>query len=187
MMGRGRRAVLFDRDGTLSVSTPDYVIHPRDLILVPGVLEALGRLANAGWRAAVCTNQACIGKGLVDAATVDAIHAEISRRAAAHGGVIDGFHVCPHRPEEGCTCRKPRPGLLLDAARDHGYDLARSYFVGDSMRDLEAGSSAGATPLFVLTGDDPVARSAHPSALTFANAAAAIDWVLDRARREDAR
>ncbi len=180
MKGPGRRAVLFDRDGTLSAATAQYVTREEDLAPIPGVLAALGRLTRAGWRIAVCTNQACIGKGIAPASAVDAIHARLERLAAEHGARLDGIHVCPHRPDEGCDCRKPRPGLLLDAARAGGYDLARSYFVGDSMRDLEAGRAAGATPLLVLTGDDPAARRAHPPELTFPDAAAAADWVIAR-------
>jgi histidinol-phosphate phosphatase family protein len=175
-----KAAVLFDRDGTLNESPRTFVTRLEELIPIPGAFESVARLHRAGWGVAVCTNQSCIGQGIVSAKTVEEIHRECARLAAWAGGRIDGFHVCPHRPDDDCSCRKPHPGLLLEAADRHGYDLARSYFVGDSMRDLEAGSAAGATALLVLTGGDERARLAHPPSLVFADAAAAVDWILSR-------
>ncbi len=176
----GRPAVLLDRDGTLNVNPPSYVRRVEELVPIPGAFEAVGRLCSAGWAIAVCTNQACIGKGLVTAAEVARIHEECARLAARHGGVIDGFHVCPHRPDEGCTCRKPLPGLLLEAARAHGYDLTRSYFVGDSPRDVEAGRAAGATPMLVGSGSADGALADSGPTLVFDDVAAAAEWILAR-------
>lgn len=180
--GGGRAAVLFDRDGTLNASPPPttFVTSLDEFIPIPGAFESLAKLCRAGWRVAVCTNQSCIGQGIVSAETVDAIHRECQRLLELQGGRFDGFHVCPHRPDENCPCRKPRPGLLLDAARDHGYDLSRSFFVGDSVRDLQAGSAAGATSLLVMTGGDGRARAAQPAERTFADVPAAVDWILRR-------
>jgi histidinol-phosphate phosphatase family protein len=178
--GRGRPAVLLDRDGTLNVSPGSYLTRVEELVPIPGAFEAVGRLCHAGWAIAVCTNQACIGKGLVTAAAVDRIHEECARLAARCGGVFDGFHVCPHRPDEGCTCRKPLPGLLLEAARVHGYDLARSYFVGDSPRDVEAGLAAGATPVLVRSGDGDGVPADLATTLVFDDVAAAAEWILAR-------
>jgi D-glycero-D-manno-heptose 1,7-bisphosphate phosphatase len=176
--GGGRAAVLFDRDGTLNASPATFVTSLQEFIPIPGAFEGVGRLCRAGWGVAVCTNQSCIGQGIASAETIEEIHRECARLAASHGGRFDGFHVCPHRPDENCACRKPRPGLLLEAALRHGYDLTRSFFVGDTMRDLEAGRAAGATALLVMTGGDERARAAQPPELVFPDVAAAVDWIL---------
>jgi D-glycero-D-manno-heptose 1,7-bisphosphate phosphatase len=175
-----RPAVLLDRDGTLNVNHPDYVKTLEEFQAIPGAFEAVGALRGAGWPVAVVTNQSAIGRGLTTAESVDRIHSECERIAASYGGSFDGFHVCPHAPDEGCECRKPLPGLILEAARAHGYDLFRSYYIGDSLRDMAAGRAAGATSLLVLTGHGRQASARHPKHLTFANLAEAVDWILAR-------
>jgi len=175
-----RPAVLLDRDGTLNLNPVEYVTSLDDFRPVPGALEAVGKLCRAGWPVAIATNQSCIGRGLATAADVERIHEELRRAAARHGGSFDGIYVCPHAPEEGCSCRKPLPGLLLEAAKDHDYDLFRSYVVGDSVRDLVAGRAAGATPLLVLTGHGEDARGEHPADRIFPSVVEAVDWILAR-------
>jgi D-glycero-D-manno-heptose 1,7-bisphosphate phosphatase len=184
--GARRRAVLLDRDGTLNDPPGHYVTRLEELIPIPGAFEAVGRLCRAGWGVSIVTNQAGIGKGLVDAATVDAIHDECRRLAAVHGGVFDGIHVCPDLPESDSPRRKPKPGLLLEAAEEHGYDLFRSYMIGDSERDLGAGRAAGATPLLVRTGhgEEVAAAGRHPADRTFLSLAEAVDWLLAEPRGE---
>jgi D-glycero-D-manno-heptose 1,7-bisphosphate phosphatase len=176
----GRAAVLFDRDGTLNVSPPPtrFVTRPEEFIPIPGALESVAKICRAGWPVAVCTNQSCIGQGIVSAETVKLIHVKCEIILELYGGGFDGIYVCPHRPDENCPCRKPRPGMLLDAARDHGYDLSRSFFIGDSLRDLQAGNAAGATPLLVMTGGDERARAVQPADRVFPDVSAAIDWIL---------
>jgi D-glycero-D-manno-heptose 1,7-bisphosphate phosphatase len=180
--GGGRAAVLFDRDGTLNVGPPPttFVTRLEEFIPIPGAIEAVAKLCRAGWRVAMCTNQSCIGQGIVSREMVDRINRECARLLELHGGSFDGIYVCPHRPDENCPCRKPRPGMLLDAARDHGYDLLRSYFVGDSLRDLQAGEAAGATPLLVMTGGDEHARAEQPPDRVFTDVPEAVDWILRR-------
>ncbi len=174
------RAVLLDRDGTLNEPSDYYVRSVEEFVPIPGAFEAVGRLCRAGWRVAVVTNQSCIGKGIVDAATVDAIHAECRRRAEAHGGVFDDFYVSPDRPDADSRTRKPRPALLLAAARDHGYDLPRSFTIGDAARDLEAGRAAGTRSLLVLTGHGEKTRAEtdHPAEHTFPSLVEAVDRIL---------
>lgn len=176
---RRRAAVLFDRDGTINLPPKDYVIDPQDFVPVPGVFEALARLSRAGLGVAICTNQSCIHKGIVPEKTVDAIHEKCHGLAEAAGGRVDGIYVCPHRPEEDCFCRKPRPGLLLDAMRIHHFDPARTYFVGDSLRDLAAARAARITPVFVRTGNDASLSSNEVGARSFATAVEAVDWILE--------
>jgi len=177
-----RPAVFLDRDGTLNVSPDHYLTSLDDFEPIPGAFEAVGRLTAAGWPVAVVTNQGCLGRGLVERAEVDRIHAECERLAARHGGRFDGFYVCPDPPEAPTDRRKPEPGMLLEAARDHGYDRFRSYMIGDSERDLLAGRAAGATSLLVLTGHGAGVRAAgrHPAGLTFPTVAEAVDWILRR-------
>lgn len=139
-----RRGILFDRDGVLNRQVVGgYVLRPEDFEWLPGVREALARVSAAGRVCAVVTNQACIGRGLVSAAGVRAIHDRMLAEAAAAGGRIDGVFVCPHRPEDSCGCRKPRPGLLYEAARALGLDLVNSALIGDSESDVEAATAAG--------------------------------------------
>lgn len=179
-----RPAVLLDRDGTLNVDLPEGVPRFEDFVPIPGAFEAVGRLTQAGWPVAVVTNQSVIGRGLATQETVDAIHAECARLAALHGGRFDGFYVSPDPPGSDSPRRKPYPGLLFEAAQEHDYDLLRSYMVGDSARDLVAGRAAGATPLLVLTGRGrtTLAERGHPADRTFADLAAAVEWILSRAR-----
>lgn len=181
-----RRAVLLDRDGTLNVDLTDGVRRIEDFVPIPGSFEAVGRLCAAGWGVAVVTNQSVIGRGWAPAETVDAVHRECERLAAIHGGRFDGFHVCPDPPGSDSPRRKPRPGLLFEAAQAHGYDLFRSYMIGDSVRDLVAGRAAGATPLLVLTGKgwQTQQEGGHPPVRAFMDLAEAVDWILARPREE---
>ncbi len=177
-----RPAILLDRDGTLNASPDPYLTRVEDFAPIPGAFEAVGRLCRAGWPVTVITNQACIDKGIVTRDVVDQIHGEFQRVAAKHGGSIEAFYVAPDLPDSDSPRRKPKPGMLLEAAQDHGYDLFRSYMIGDSERDLLAGRAAGATSLLVLTGhgEEVQARNAHPADLTFPTLAEAADWILAR-------
>lgn len=129
------QAVFFDRDGTL-VEERHYLRDPAAVRLRPGALAVLGRLQRAGVRLFVVTNQSGVGRGRMTLAEVEAVHAELRRQLAAGGVRLDGIYVCPHAPEAGCACRKPRPGLFLAAARAHGLELRRCWAVGDRWRDV---------------------------------------------------
>ncbi len=177
-----RPAVFLDRDGTLNVSPDHYLTSLDDFVPIPGAFEAVGRLCAAGWPVAVITNQGCLGKGLVTRDEVDRIHAECERLAAVHQGTFEGFYVCPDPPEAPTDRRKPKPGMLFEAASEQGYDLFRSYMIGDTERDLVAGRAAGTTPLLVLTGHgtDVRAKGVHPAEFMFVSLAEAVDWILER-------
>lgn len=145
--------VFLDRDGVLCEDRADYVKSWAEWRWVPGALEGAATLARAGRRLVVITNQACVGRGLVPAATVEEIHARMKADLAAAGAPVAGLYVCPHASDAGCDCRKPRPGLLHQAARELDIHFASSAFVGDTLRDREAAYSAGVgTFLLVLTG-----------------------------------
>lgn len=149
------KLVILDRDGVINEDSADFVKSPDEWIPLPGALEAIARINQAGYRVVVATNQSGLGRGLFDAATLNAIHAKLRTLLAKHGGAVDAIFVCPHAPDEGCGCRKPQPGLYGDIARRFETDLRGVPSVGDSARDLEAAAAAGCTPWLVLTGNGP--------------------------------
>ncbi len=157
MTGR-RRAIFMDRDGTLSEEV-GYVNHLSRYRLMPNSLEAI-RLANgAGFLVVVTTNQAGVARGYFSEDLVRQVHGRLRAWVEEGGGRIDAIYYCPHHPKEGappyraeCDCRKPRPGMILRAGREHDIDLAASYAVGDSWIDIEAGAAAGVPGVLVLTG-----------------------------------
>jgi D-glycero-D-manno-heptose 1,7-bisphosphate phosphatase len=149
---RSLDALFLDRDGVVNEDRPDSVKSWDEFRVLPGVLDALAELRRASIPVVIVTNQAVVGRGAVARETVDGIHARFRDLVRDAGGEILAIHACYHAPEAGCACRKPAPGLLLDAAREHGFDLARVPFVGDDARDLEAATRAGAVPVLVLTG-----------------------------------
>jgi histidinol-phosphate phosphatase family protein len=149
---RARRgAVFLDRDGTLVVER-GYLSDPGDLELLPGVPAALAALHGAGYALVVISNQSGVGRGLFPLSRVYQAMARLRRLLREHGIELDAVYFCPHRPEGGCDCRKPRPGLLERAADDLVLDLARSFMVGDKLIDPEAGRRAGAHGLLLRTG-----------------------------------
>ena len=146
------KLVILGRDGILNVFRPDHVKAPEEWEAVPGALEAVARLNHAGWHAVVATNQSGIGRGMIDMASVNAVHAHLNRLLATQGGRIDAVFFCPHVPEDLCACRKPQPGLMHDIGQRYGVDLARVPMVADTLRDLLAAQAAGCEPHLVLTG-----------------------------------
>lgn len=178
-MSRLRRAILFDRDGVLNRLIPrGYVLRPEAFQWLPGARAALRQAAAAGFVCAVVTNQACIGRGLVSAEAIQAIHDRMLAEAVAAGGRIDGVFVCPHRPEDGCDCRKPKPGLLYQAAQALGLDLSASVLIGDSPTDIEAAAAAGVRAIRVGTAPPPGADPPGSKAVWAPDAAAAIAALL---------
>ncbi len=146
------RAVFLDRDGVINRERSDYVKHWGEFEFLPGALEALRRLAGLNWPVLVITNQSAIGRGLATPSAVAEIHERMVAAVAAAGGRIDAVFVCPHHPDEGCDCRKPRPGLLHQAAAAFDLHLASCYFVGDAFTDLAAARAAGCRPILVQSG-----------------------------------
>ena len=146
--------VLVDRDGTIDrCARGEYILEPDRFELLPCAGEGLRAMQDAGLRLAVVTNQAAIGRGWIDAARLDAIHDRMFRLLEAHGVLaIEGVYVCPHRPEEGCGCRKPATGLALRAADELGFDPTRAFVVGDRAADVAMGRQIGATTILVRTG-----------------------------------
>jgi D-glycero-D-manno-heptose 1,7-bisphosphate phosphatase len=140
-----RRAAFLDRDGVINrkAREGEYVIRWEDMEILPGVASAITLLNRAGFRVIVVSNQRCVAKGLITIADLEALHRRMCKTLASDGATIDAIYYCPHEKSPPCRCRKPQPGMLLDAARDHDIDLAASWMIGDSDADVEAGRKAG--------------------------------------------
>lgn len=178
-----RPAVFIDRDGTLNVEK-NYLHRWEDWEWIPGAVDAIKRLNAAGYAVIVTTNQAGIARGYYTEADVLALHQRVDANLKAHGGRIDAFYYCPHHPQHGevraCDCRKPEPGMLVQAAREHNLDLAHSFIIGDKAADVLAGLNAGVTPILVLTGYGQAEQQEVPAATFIArDVAAAVDWILE--------
>ena len=145
-------AVFLDRDGVINEHRPDYVKSWDEFRFLPGVLEALKNLAKSKFRIIVVSNQSIIGRGIVKSRIVEEINNRMKIRIEETGGRVDAVYYCPHKPEDYCECRKPKPGMLIQAATEFGIDMNRSYFIGDSISDVEAAYAAGCQPILVLTG-----------------------------------
>lgn len=145
--------VILDRDGVINRDSPAFVKSAAEWQPLPGSLEALGLLTRSGYAVWIASNQSGIGRGLFSRDALYSMHRKLRRLAAAEGGVIERIVYCPHRPDEGCDCRKPAPGMLLSIADAVGVNLADVPVVGDSLRDIDAAEAAGAKPVLVLTGN----------------------------------
>jgi len=141
--------VFIDKDGTLVENVP-YNVDPQRVVLAPRAAPALARLARAGYRLIVVSNQPGVAYGYFTAAELG----EAERRLRALVPQLRGFYYCPHAPEQGCGCRKPAPGLLERAALEHGVDLAFSWMVGDILDDVEAGRRAGCRTVLIDNGNE---------------------------------
>ncbi len=180
-------------DGILNQFRENHVTAPEEWVPVPGALEAVARLNQAGWHVVVATNQSGIGRGMIDMAAVNAVHAFMNQQLMAQGGRVDAVFFCPHTPEDACDCRKPRPGLILDIGRRFGADLSHVPMVGDTLRDLQAARSAGCPAHLVLSGraaalspeqvQDMLAQA--PGAQVHTSLAAFVDHVLRRGEVAD--
>jgi D-glycero-D-manno-heptose 1,7-bisphosphate phosphatase len=145
------RAIFLDRDGTLNEDS-GYFHEAEKLIVFPEVPEALFSLKNAGFLLIVVTNQGAIAQGLYPQSDVEAVHQALQEYLGPYNVQIDDFFFCPHREDEGCECRKPRPGMLYAARDKYAIDLKASFLIGDKLSDLDAGRAAGCTTCLVLTG-----------------------------------
>jgi D-glycero-D-manno-heptose 1,7-bisphosphate phosphatase len=155
---REDRAVFLDRDGTINLDH-GYVFRAADFQFIVGAREAIRKLKDAGYLVIVVTNQAGIARGLYDEADLHELHRHLDRELATYGTAIDAYYYCPHHPEEGrepylrdCACRKPLPGMLLQAAADFSLKLDSSFLVGDKRSDIQAGVAAGCRSILVQTG-----------------------------------
>jgi D-glycero-D-manno-heptose 1,7-bisphosphate phosphatase len=175
------KLVILDRDGVINFDSPQFIKTPDEWKPIPGSLEAIASLNQAGFRVALATNQSGISRGLLDMATLNAIHDKMHRSLAQFGGRIDALFYCPHAAEAQCSCRKPKPGMLEEIARRFGMDLQGVPSVGDSLRDLQAGLALGALPMLVRTGkgESTLAAGGLPEGTqVFADLAEAAQYII---------
>lgn len=151
-----KRAVFLDRDGTINVEK-EYLHRAEDFEFIPGAPQAIRLLNDAGFCVVVVTNQSGVARGYYDEAAVERLHRYMDNELDRLGAWVDAYYFCPHHPGHGngggqCACRKPLPGMLVQAAKDLGIDLTASWIIGDKLADVEAGLRAGCRPLLVRTG-----------------------------------
>ena len=181
-----RRTLILDRDGVINTAPEDYVKSWEEFEFLPGVLEGLALLQGNGFRVLVATNQSCVGRGIITQEELSVIHRNMMSRVEAAGGRIERIYQCTCEPEDGCDCRKPKPGMLFEAARDFDLDLSHCFFAGDALTDLKAGKTAGCRTILVLTGKglktlDRVRLGEEPAPdLVFSDLSAAAEWLIGK-------
>ncbi|MEA2115470.1 MAG: D-glycero-beta-D-manno-heptose 1,7-bisphosphate 7-phosphatase [Thermodesulfobacteriota bacterium] len=185
-------AVFLDRDGTINEQM-GYINHISRFVLLPGVGRAIRKLNEQRIPVVVVSNQSGLARGYFPASLLDEVNQKMEQQLAAEGAHIDGLYICPHHPEakeekyrKACSCRKPKIGLLEQAAADLNLDLTRSYMVGDRWSDLKCGAAAGATSILVLTGygrgDQQYIGPQQESqpAMVAEDLNAAVDWIMEQ-------
>jgi D-glycero-D-manno-heptose 1,7-bisphosphate phosphatase len=183
------KLIILDRDGTINEDRDDYVKSADEWLPIEGSLEAIARLNEAGFHVVIASNQAALGKGLIDMTALNAMHSKMNKLLAAKGGRVDAIFFCPHTNEDDCDCRKPKAGLFHQIALRYGLveDEAHTTplkgipVIGDTLRDLIAGSALGTVPYLVLTGKGRTTQ--HDPALpkgtkVFADLAAAASAII---------
>lgn len=146
------KTIVLDRDGVINTDSDHYIKSLQEWQPIPGSLEAIAMLHNNGYRVAVATNQSGLARGLFDDVTLSNIHQTMAAQVEAEGGFIEGVFFCPHGPDEGCACRKPGVGLLEQIEQEFQCVLRGAYFVGDSLKDLQAATAYQMNPVLVRTG-----------------------------------
>ncbi len=153
------KVAFLDRDGVINHDRSDYIKSLDEFHLLSRSLDALRLLFENGWSAIVITNQSAIGRGLISLSSLDRIHSHLTNRVAESGGCIADIFFCPHRPDEGCLCRKPKPEMIWRAAEKYGIDLSSAVMVGDRTKDIQCGQAAGCGhTILVRTGAGKMAE-----------------------------
>ena len=158
----GKGLVILDRDGVINHDSAAFIKNEAEWQPIPGSIEAIAALTQAGFTLAVASNQSGIARGLFDQQALDGMHAKLLRLVHDAGGRISRIVVCPHGPDEGCDCRKPKPGMLEQLARHFETSLEGVPVIGDALRDLEAAAAVGARPVLVRTGKGRDTEAALP-------------------------
>jgi len=147
------RTVFLDRDGVINKNSEnDYVKTWDEFRFIPKAKEAIRALTDAHWDTIIISNQAGVGKGVMSAQAVEEINTRMIDEIERGGGEVKAVYYCPHRQDEGCECRKPKPGMLLRAACEHLIEVSESYLIGDKITDIQAGAQVGCTTILVKTG-----------------------------------
>ncbi len=147
------KLIILDRDGVINQDRDDYVKSADECIPIEGSIDAIVRLNKAGFTVVIATNQAGLAKGKFELEDLEAMHAKITKRVEEKGGEIGAIFYCPHHPDDHCKCRKPKPGMLDAIEAEFNTSVESSYFIGDSLRDLQAAIQKACKPMLVLTGN----------------------------------
>ena len=178
--------IILDRDGTINRDSDDYIKSPDEWQPLPGALEAIARLSQAGWHLVIASNQSGLGRGLFDVATLNLIHEKMNKLLTAAGGRIDAIFYCPHVPQDKCSCRKPLPGLFEQIGDRLGAQLDQVHAVGDTLRDAQAAAAVGCQTHLVCTGKHegwvgPTLPEGFPvTTVVHEDLAAFAEWVLSK-------
>ncbi len=159
------KMVILDRDGVINHAADDDVITVDGWDPIPGSIEAINRLKKAGYLVTIASNHSGISRGLYSEAELQQIHEKMQKLLATRGASVDGIFYCPHGPEANCICRKPKPGLLFQIARQFDIDLTQTPLVGDNISDIKAAKMANAKPVLVRTGKGEYVMQHFPEAL----------------------
>jgi len=177
------KLIILDRDGVINEDSDKFIKSPDEWHPITGSLEAIAKLNHFGYRVAVATNQSGLARGLFSIDDLNAIHQKLHKALDLIGGQLECIVFCPHGPNEGCYCRKPNPGLLLQIKERIGSDLEHVPVIGDSMRDIISARHVGGYPILVKTGKGRRTLKQHSSELTdvpvLPNLAAAVESILD--------
>jgi|SRR5579863_2356013 len=167
-----KKAAFLDRDGVINRKAPEgeYVTRWEEMVFLPGAREAIRSLNQAGYFVVVVSNQRCVAKGLITTSELESMHVRMRQEFKAAGATIDAIYYCPHDFQPLCSCRKPQPGMLLEAARTHHLDLAESWMIGDSDHDVEAGKSAGCRTVQLMDDSKPPIGGANAVASSLLDA-----------------
>lgn len=169
-----RKAVFLDRDGVINRNLTNYVQSIENVHIIPRSLQAIANLTKSEYAIVIVTNQSAIGRRLITPEIAQQINKFIVNKIQSTSGIIDGVYVCPHHPKTNCACRKPKPGMLIQAATDLNLDLEKSWLIGDAITDIQAAIAAKANPILVSTG-----RGAKQASNLDNNTLAHIPFVKD--------
>lgn len=177
-------ALFLDRDGVIIENRLNYIRSWSDVSIYPQAIEALRRIRPSAYKIVIITNQSAVGRGIISLQTAHGINIRLKKEIESAGGRIDGVFMCPHAPKDNCNCRKPEPGLILEAAASLSLDLKRSILIGDALSDIIAGQAAGIEQnVLVLTGRGAAQSSLPktsqiPPFLTFDTLAEALEEMI---------
>lgn len=177
------KIIILDRDGVINQDSDKFVKNVDEFVLIPGSVDAIASLSQAGFKVIICTNQSGLGRGLFSMEELNDIHEKLHQSVEQAGGSIDAIVFCPHTNEDKCDCRKPKPGMIIDICeRFHVEDMSQVVMIGDSIRDLQAIHTAGGRAILVKTGNGKktLAKEVLPdNTLVFDDLRAASEYVID--------
>ena len=177
------KIIILDRDGVINHDSEEFVKSVDEWEPIPGSIEAIANLTQAGYKVVVCTNQSGIGRGLYSMEVLNDIHEKMHRLVEQEGGKISAIFLCPHKPDDNCSCRKPKPTMILEIIDRYNIDNVNNLMmVGDSNRDLESIAAAGGVPVLVKTGNGKKTFAQNkmpPNTLVFKNLFAVSEYLIE--------